>query len=433
MPSRSPTVSAEPERVAADRDRDQNDKQRGILTLGPEYVRKPSQVVVPAPKKSTAAAGGRNHSKSGSVHQLSASLELPQKGGAISLLAQAKLATQAPPASAPCSPVLREEAAGKSGKFPNARGGQKGVGLLPRPPPAPVLRPRKSPLPLRGEETQTSDSPPKSGPEIHIISETKGSPEYPPFPKQHPTPTTAEQASKIGPYRPPRATKANKNPHQNQNQNQKKNVKNKSEQPRDPKGNTNNTNNYVPPRSMAMAWASDIESGSVDVHDPDVIKSLRRYRVHDLPAINEVVDAWDMANEKKPMTDYRDIGDSPEMLREKSSEIVLRIFFKILVMRANFGDFGILVSTSKFWKKFVTCVTPYWDKFWKVLTFEFWWNRKVMINHRGGILIFGQILSKLKILDFRVKDFKFWILGLRISNFEISPILSISVKFSSNL
>ena len=30
-----------------------------------------------------------------------------------------------------------------------------------------------------------------------------------------------------------------------------------------------------------------------------------------------------------------------------------------------------------------------------------------MINHRGGILIFGKILSKLKILDFRVKDFKF--------------------------
>ena len=113
---------------------------------------------------------------------------------------------------------------------------------------------------------------------------------------------------------------------------------------------------------------------------------------------------------------------------------VLRIFFlKILVMRANFGDFGILVSTSKFWKKFVTRVTPYWDKFFKILTFEFWWNRKVMINHRGGILIFCQILSKMKILDFRVKDFKFWILGLRISNFEISPILSISAKFSSNL
>ena len=37
---------------------------------------------------------------------------------------------------------------------------------------------------------------------------------------------------------------------------------------------------------------------------------------------------------------------------------VLRIFFKILVMRANFGDFGILVSTSKFWKKFVTNCYP---------------------------------------------------------------------------
>ena len=112
---------------------------------------------------------------------------------------------------------------------------------------------------------------------------------------------------------------------------------------------------------------------------------------------------------------------------------VLRIFFKILVMRANFGDFGILVSTSKFWKKFVTRVRPYWDQFWKILTIEFWWNRKVMINHRGGILIFCQILSKLKILDFRVKDLKFcdfvkfWILGLRISNFRFSS------EFSSNL
>ena len=117
----------------------------------------------------------------------------------------------------------------------------------------------------------------------------------------------------------------------------------------------------------------------------------------------------------------------------RTTHPVLRIFFKILAMRANFGDFGILVSTSKFWKKFVTRVRPYWDQFWKILTIEFWWNRKVMINHRGGILIFGQILSKLKILDFRVKDFKFCdfvkflILGLRISNFRFSS------KFSSNL
>ena len=46
----------------------------------------------------------------------------------------------------------------------------------------------------------------------------------------------------------------------------------------------------------------------------------------------------------------------------------LRIFFKILVMRANFGDFGILVSTSKFWKKFVTrCyahIGTNFGKFW---------------------------------------------------------------------
>ena len=86
--------------------------------------------------------------------------------------------------------------------------------------------------------------------------------------------------------------------------------------------------------------------------------------------------------------------------------VVLRIFFKILVMRANFGDFGILLSTSKFWKNLVRIVRPYWDKFWKILTFEFWWNRKVMINHRGGILIFGQNF---------VEILKFWILGLRIN------------------
>ena len=103
----------------------------------------------------------------------------------------------------------------------------------------------------------------------------------------------------------------------------------------------------------------------------------------------------------------------------------------------NFGDesqfwriLEILISTSKFWKNLVTVVTPYWDKFWKILNCEFWWNRKVMINHRGGILIFGQILSKSKILDFRVKDLKFcdfakfWILGLRTSNFLISSEFS---------
>ena len=86
---------------------------------------------------------------------------------------------------------------------------------------------------------------------------------------------------------------------------------------------------------------------------------------------------------------------------------VLRIFFKILVMGANFGDFGILISTSKFWKKFVRIVRQYSDQFWKILTFEFGRNRKVMINHRGGILFFCQILLKFKILDFRVKDLKF--------------------------
>ena len=73
---------------------------------------------------------------------------------------------------------------------------------------------------------------------------------------------------------------------------------------------------------------------------------------------------------------------------------VLRIFFKILVVRANFGfwyrhNFGNLGA--------VTFVRPYWDKFWRNLILQTWWYRQVMINHRGGILIFGQILMKSKV------------------------------------
>ena len=62
-------------------------------------------------------------------------------------------------------------------------------------------------------------------------------------------------------------------------------------------------------------------------------------------------------------------------------------------MRANFGDFGDFDIDFKILKNLVTRVRRYWDKFFKILTIEFWWNRKVMINHRGGILIFGQILK----------------------------------------
>ena len=123
-------------------------------------------------------------------------------------------------------------------------------------------------------------------------------------------------------------------------------------------------------------------------------------------------------------------------LRTRKICVIKNFLDKILVIfvepiLVNFGDFELW--TSKFWKKFVTVVRPFWEFFFKILTFEFWWNRKVMINHRGGILIFCQILSKLKILDFWVKDLKFcdfvkfWILGLRISNFRFSS------KFSSNL
>ena len=60
-----------------------------------------------------------------------------------------------------------------------------------------------------------------------------------------------------------------------------------------------------------------------------------------------------------------------------SLHYVLRIFLQ------NFGDESqfwwilvILISTSKFWKNLVRIVTLYWDQFWKILTFEFGWNRQ---------------------------------------------------------
>ena len=96
----------------------------------------------------------------------------------------------------------------------------------------------------------------------------------------------------------------------------------------------------------------------------------------------------------------------------------------------NFGDESQFWRFWWFWyrlqnfeKSLVTRVRPYWDKFWKILTFAFWWNGKVMINHRGGILIFCRILSKLKILKsltlaqgfqnfgsltLRTPNFRFW-------------------------
>ena len=101
------------------------------------------------------------------------------------------------------------------------------------------------------------------------------------------------------------------------------------------------------------------------------------------------------------------------LLRSEFSGHVLRIFLtKFWWFEPILMNFVILISTSKF------C--------------DFDIDFK-MINHRGGILIFCQILSKFKILDFRVKDLKFcdfvefWILGLRISN------LMISWEFSSIL
>ena len=85
---------------------------------------------------------------------------------------------------------------------------------------------------------------------------------------------------------------------------------------------------------------------------------------------------------------------------------------------ANFGDFGDFDIDFKILKKSCKNCYPILGQIFENFDFEFWWNRKVMINHRGGILFFCQILSKMKILDFRVKDFKFWILGVKDFKFR---------------
>ena len=73
---------------------------------------------------------------------------------------------------------------------------------------------------------------------------------------------------------------------------------------------------------------------------------------------------------------------------------------------------------------------PYWDQFWKILILKFWLDHKVTINHRGGILIFCQILMKLKNLKFdeignfgelRNLDFdKIWKFGIVHQNLIIN-------------
>ena len=83
--------------------------------------------------------------------------------------------------------------------------------------------------------------------------------------------------------------------------------------------------------------------------------------------------------------------------------LVLRIFFKILVMRANFDEFwGFWYGLQNFGKVFVTVVRPYWDQFWKILILKFWLDHKVTINHRGGILIFCQISNFCKNRKFEI-------------------------------
>ena len=78
----------------------------------------------------------------------------------------------------------------------------------------------------------------------------------------------------------------------------------------------------------------------------------------------------------------------------------------------------------------MTVVRPYWDQFWKILILKFWLDHKVTINHRGGILIFCQILMKLKNLKFdeignfgelRNLDFdKIWKFGIVHQNLIIN-------------
>ena len=71
---------------------------------------------------------------------------------------------------------------------------------------------------------------------------------------------------------------------------------------------------------------------------------------------------------------------------------------------SNFGDLGILVIDFKILKKVCHACYPIFgvhqifQNFMKIRYFG--GIAKVMINHRGGILIFCQILSKMKILEF---------------------------------
>ena len=96
-------------------------------------------------------------------------------------------------------------------------------------------------------------------------------------------------------------------------------------------------------------------------------------------------------------------------------------FYKILAIWANFGDFGVYGLQIL---DFGVCVwiRPCWNRFWE--------NLKNGIdappiesydNPPREILILVNFLSN------------FLILGLRISNFGLSPNLSISLIFSSNL
>ena len=98
---------------------------------------------------------------------------------------------------------------------------------------------------------------------------------------------------------------------------------------------------------------------------------------------------------------------------------VLRIFFKILVMRANFGDLGILVSIDfKILKKVCHVCYPILGQILENFDFRIlvksqsydkppWRNFGFLSNFVEIEIILDFRVKDFKFCDFRVKDFKF--------------------------
>ena len=87
-----------------------------------------------------------------------------------------------------------------------------------------------------------------------------------------------------------------------------------------------------------------------------------------------------------------------EQLSFKNFLVKFWWFEPIFLMNFDFGPYRLQNFGKILWR----LLRPYWDKFWKILNCEFWWNRKVMINHRGGILIFCQNLN----IFVKIENFK---------------------------